>query len=387
MDILLERNGLLNDDAVAAILQHGITSVTVRSPLHCRSQRGICSKCYGLSLARLSPALVGEAVGVIAAQSIGEPGTQLTMRTFHAGGVAGADITSGLPRVVELFEARKPKVLATVATVSGRVSLANRPEGVIARIASEVAGMASHPVPPGFAVLVDTGDQVAFVQPLAEHPEGLDAPLLSTVAGRVVRAAADSIDVEWADTEMRDHAIPGHLPAIVSAGQVVAAGQPLTEGPLDPHEVLATQGVTATQRYLIDEVQKVYRSQGVSIHSKHLEVIVAQMLAYYRVIDGGGSSLIPGSLVPRRDSLDAKPDGADEGHMPAQTEPVLLGITRVALEADGFLAAAAFQRTTQVLREAAIRAKTDSLQSVKSAIILGRLVPARFGSQPDVANT
>ena len=383
--VLVERNALLDAAAVDTVTEHGVTSVTVRSPLYCRTHRGLCSKCYGLSLARLEPALAGEAVGVIAAQSIGEPGTQLTMRTFHAGGVAGADITSGLPRVVELFEARKPKVLAAVAATSGRVSLTTQPEGVIARVSTDTSGTTSHQVPPGFTLQVAAGELVAFVQPLAEHLEGLEPPLLSSVAGRVVRATNDLVDVEWADTDTRDHDIPSHLPVIVAEGQHVEAGQPLTEGPLNPHDALASQGGAATQRYLIDEVQKVYRAQGVRIHSKHIEVIAAQMLAYDRVIDGGDSSLMPGALVPRHNPLDAESQGGSESPMPIQTEPVLLGITRVALEADGFLAAAAFQRTTQVLREAAIQAKTDTLQTVKSAIILGRLVPARLENSPEAA--
>ena len=383
--VLLDRNTLLDNDAVDAIIQHGVTAVTVRSPLHCRTRRGLCSKCYGLSLARLAPAVAGEAVGVIAAQSIGEPGTQLTMRTFHAGGVAGADITSGLPRVVELFEARRPKVLATVASVAGLVSIVHQPEGVVVRISSEVSGTASHPVPREFDLLVGAGDQVAFVQPLAQHPANLEPALLSTVSGRVVGVTGDNIDVQWTDTDLRDHHIPGHLPVIAAEGQLVEAGQPLTEGPLDPHDILATQGVAPTQRYLIDEVQKVYRAQGVNIHSKHIEVIVAQMLAYDTVIEGGDSSFMPGALVPGHNPLDAETNGVSERPMPIQTEPVLLGITRVALNADGFLAAAAFQRTTQVLREAAIQAKTDTLQSVKSAIILGRLIPAQLATDPEAA--
>ena len=385
--VMVERDDLLDAAALENIRRRGNTAVAVRSPLHCRTVRGLCSRCYGLSLARLAPALAGEAVGVLAAQSIGEPGTQLTMRTFHAGGVAGADITSGLPRVVELFEARRPKVLAIVASLAGQVNILHQPEGVVVRIISEVTGIASHPVPPGFDLLVNAGDHVAFVQPLARHPVDDQPELLSSVAGVVVGVSAGSVDVQWTDTDHRYHEIPGHLPVIVSDGQLVEEGQPLTEGPLDPHDVLATRGVAGAQRYLIDEVQKVYRSQGVDIHSKHIEVIVAQMLAYETVIDGGETSLLPGSLILRHHPADGRRNGPTGDLVSAQTEPVLLGITRVALNADGFLAAAAFQRTTQVLRDAAIQAKTDALKSVKSAIILGRLVPARLTDTAEAATT
>ena len=383
--VLVERNGLLDQDIVDDISRHGVTRMAVRSPLFCLTERGLCSKCYGLSLARLAPALAGEAVGVIAAQSIGEPGTQLTMRTFHAGGVAGADITSGLPRVVELFEARKPKILASVAEIAGKVRFVNRSEGVTVRIDAEVSNVASHPLPEGFDGLVGVGDLAEFVQPLAQHPGDASQKLLSSVAGEVVSVGPASIDVAWSDTDYRDQDMPSHLPVIVTEGQRIEVGQPLTEGPLDPHGVLATRGVTATQRYLIDEVQRVYRSQGVRIHSKHIEVIVAQMLAYDTVIEGGDSSLLPGDLVPSR-RFPGQGGRRTDGDLTAvQTMPTLLGITRVALNADGFLAAAAFQRTTQVLREAATLAKTDELISVKSAIILGRLIPAIFTDRSKAA--
>ena len=379
--VLVGRNGLLNHDAVAAMTEHGISQVMVRSPLYCETERGVCTKCYGLSLARLAPALEGEAVGVIAAQSIGEPGTQLTMRTFHAGGVAGADITSGLPRVVELFEARKPKVLATVAQVAGKVGFSSGTEGTSIRIDAEVGGVVSQPLPEGFECLVGVGDRVEFVQPLAEEPGGDNRELLSTVAGEVTAAGPASVDVAWRDIDFRDHDIPGHLTVVVSEGQTVTAGQPLTEGPLDPHEVLNSLGVPDTQRYLIDEVQKVYIAQGVQIHSKHIEVIVSQMLAYDTVTNGGNSELLPGDLIPTQRILGGEARRIAGDDMTVESKPGLLGITRVALEADGFLAAAAFQRTTQVLRDAAIQGKIDDLRSVKSAIMLGRLIPAQHAEK------
>ena len=299
--------------------------VPVRSVLKCKSEHGVCRTCYGTFLATGYICEVGDAVGIIAAQSIGEPGTQLTMRTFHTGGVAGADITHGLPRVVEIFEARNPKGAATVAEVGGKVE-------------------------------VEDADR--------------------TIKVTVVPSA---LDENGEPIPAKEYSFPRRTRFLVSNGDVVEAGDPLNEGSIAPAELLALKGSTATELYLVGEVQKVYKSQGVDIHDKHIELIVRQMLKKVRVESAGDTPLLPGQLVDKA-VLGRANDAARKAKKEEATfEPLILGITKASLATESFLSAASFQETTKVLTDAAIEGKIDRLLGLKENVIIGKLIPAATG--------
>ena len=310
---------MLDDELVARIRDdETVDRVRVRSVLTCESEHGVCVACYGQSLATGRLIELGEAVGVIAAQSIGEPGTQLTMRTFHTGGVVGEDITHGLPRVVELFEARTPKGAAVLAHYSG-----------VARIEDEEGGRR-------ITVVADDGTEESVLVSARAHLE-------------------------------------------VSAGQDVAAGDALVEGPKDPKELLEVKGIRETQQYLVEEVQKVYRDQGVSIHDKHIELIVRQMLRRVLVAEPGDAPFLPGERVDNQIYAEVNRSLVQEGNRPAEGRPELMGITKASLATDSWLSAASFQETTRVLTEAAIEGKSDQLFGLKENIIIGKLIPAGTG--------
>jgi DNA-directed RNA polymerase subunit beta' len=301
-------------------------TLPLRSVLKCRAETGVCRACYGTFLATGGLSEIGDAVGIIAAQSIGEPGTQLTMRTFHTGGVAGADITHGLPRVVEIFEARNPKGAATPAGVGGRVDVEE----------------------------TERGPRVTI------FPEG--------------------VDEEGEPLKEEEHLFPRRTRLLVTKGQIVEPGDPLNEGSLAPAELLALKGATATELYLVGEVQKVYKSQGVDIHDKHIELIVRQMLKKVRVLDAGTTDLLPGQLVDKvalekANAAARKAKGGDE----ATFEPLILGITKASLATESFLSAASFQETTKVLTDASIEGKVDHLLGLKENVIIGKLIPAATG--------
>ena len=296
-----------------------ITRVKIRTVLTCKSQDGICAKCYGMNLATGQPVQTGEAVGIIAAQSIGEPGPQLTMRTFHTGGVAGSDITQGLPRVEELFEARKPKGLAIITEISGKVSITDVKKAKEALITNE-----------------ETGESKKYLIPFGSHIK-------------------------------------------VADGETLAAGDPLTEGSVNPHDLLAVLGTRAVQDYLLREVLRVYRLQGVDINDKHVEVIIHQMLKRVRVEKQGDSDLLPGALISWRELDEINEKLEAEGKEPATATQELLGITKAALATDSFLSAASFQETTKVLTDAAIKGKVDPLHGIKENVIIGQLIPAGTG--------
>ena len=293
--------------------------VKIRNILTCKSHIGVCAKCYGANMATGEPVQVGEAVGIIAAQSIGEPGTQLTMRTFHTGGVAGDDITQGLPRVEELFEARKPKGLAIIAEFGGTVSIRDTKKKREVIITNE-----------------ETGEQKAYLIPYGSRIKVLE-------------------------------------------GQTLEKGEPLTEGSVNPHDILEIKGVRAVQDYMIREVQRVYRLQGVEINDKHIEVIVRQMLKKIRVEDNGDSEFLPGVMVDALDFEDEVEKLQAEGKEPPEGKQVMLGITKAALATNSFLSAASFQETTKVLTDAAIKGKVDPLVGLKENVIIGKLIPAGTG--------
>ena len=325
-EVLVSKDKMMDDNDADLIVGRGVKRIKIRSILNCCARHGVCKKCYGANLANGHPVTVGEAVGIIAAQSIGEPGTQLTMRTFHTGGVASAeDITQGLPRVEELFEGRKPKHLAIISEIPGKVTF-------------EEIKKNRH------AVITD--------------PE---------------------------TGESRSYLIPFGSRLIVSEGDEIKAGARITEGSVNPHDVLAISGTQAVQDYLIQEVQKVYRMQGVDINDKHIEVIVRQMMKKVRVDEGGDSSLLPGSYVEKSEleaenrKIRERIENGEVDLKEATYTPVLMGITKASLATDSFLSAASFQETTRVLTDAAIKGKVDPLLGLKENVIIGKLVPAGTG--------
>ena len=314
-----DSNDTMITEAIAdKIIAAGIEKLEVRSVLGCHSKHGVCQKCYGMGLARRDLVSIGESVGIIAAQSIGEPGTQLTMRTIHSGGVAGvADITQGLPRVEELFEARKPKGLAII---------------------SEIAG-------------------VVKIKETKKKKE-------------VVVTGKD---------DARTYTIPFGSKMKVHDGDMVEVAQPLIEGSINPAEILAIKGPEGVYEYLISEVQKVYRNQGVDINDKHIEVIGRQMLKKVRIDDNGDTDMFPGSLIDMYEFADKNAQAIAEGKRPATGKRVLLGITKASLATESFLSAASFQETTRVLTEAAVKGKVDDLVGLKENVIIGKLIPAGTG--------
>jgi DNA-directed RNA polymerase subunit beta' len=317
---VLERNTIVGDVEMAALRDDAaVDRVRVRSVLTCDAELGICALCYGRSLATGKRIELGEAVGVIAAQSIGEPGTQLTMRTFHTGGVAGKDIAGGLPRVVELFESRTPKGAARLAPASGVVRIGE----------DEGKGI---PV----TVVDDSGEESPVVLPLGARP-------------------------------------------VVTDGQEVRAGDPITDGPFDPKELMDIKGIRETQMYLVEEVQRVYRDQGVSIHDKHIELIVRQMTRRIAVSETGDTDFLPGERVDAKRFRDTNRRMVEEGRRPAEGRPEIMGITKASLATESWLSAASFQETTRVLTEAAIDGRGDGLIGLKENIIIGKLIPAGTG--------
>jgi DNA-directed RNA polymerase subunit beta' len=317
---VLARNSIVGDAELALLRDDPkVTRVRVRSVLTCESKNGICAKCYGRSLATGNAIELGEAVGVIAAQSIGEPGTQLTMRTFHTGGVAGKDIAGGLPRVVELFEARHPKGAATLARATGTVRIGDDDgKGLLVKI------------------IDDNGEEVSFQMP----------------SGSKLK---------------------------VKDGDSVVAGQLLTDGPIDPKELLEISGIRDAQNYIVDEVQRVYRDQGVAIHDKHIELIIRQMTRRYIVQDPGDTPFLPGERIDARVLRETNDALSKEGKRTAEGRPELMGITKAAISTDSWLSAASFQETTRVLTEAAIDGRSDSLIGLKENIIIGKVIPAGTG--------
>ncbi|MDO8673412.1 MAG: DNA-directed RNA polymerase subunit beta', partial [Dehalococcoidia bacterium] len=371
---------------------HEKISVNVRSPLTCQAKRGICRLCYGRSLASGRLVGIGEAVGIIAAQSIGEPGTQLTMRTFHTGGVAGLDITSGLPRVEELFEARVPKGQSVISEIDGMAEIVRTDDARKIKVLNTETYSDEHPIPSGYQLLVKDSDQVEAGAILAReqgiqtttedgHISLVAEPLLvqASVGGRV-SIEDGQVSIFYDEREEREYAVPAHARIKIEDGEVVKAGDQLTDGSINPQDILRILGREAVQLYLVEEVQKVYRSQGVTINDKHIETIVRQMLRKVRVESPGDTELLPGELVDRFLYEDINAKVLAEGGEPATAQTVLLGVTKASLNTESFLAAASFQETTRVLTEAAINGATDRLVGLKENVIIGKLIPAGTGS-------
>jgi len=376
-EVLAEANTYIDDDLVQAIEEAGIKQVKVRSPFTCELRHGLCVHCYGRDLGRGELAKIGEAVGIIAAQSIGEPGTQLTLRTFHTGGVAGtSDITQGLPRIQELFEARNPKGQAIIADMGGLVEVRAEGDQRWVKITATEAKRIEHPLPEGYHIQVGDGMYAEEGQVLASCEGEID--LVAKSSGRIVLEEG-KIVVVHEDKRSREYEIPVTARLVVLNGLKIRAGDMITEGSKNPHEVLAIMGVEAVREYLLAEIQKVYRSQGVPINDKHIEVIIRQMLRRVRVTTSGDSELLPGQLIDRLDFEKLNQQIMENGGEPAAAEPVLLGITKAALNTDSFLSAASFQHTISVLASAAIEGKTDPLRGLKESVLIGKLIPAGTG--------
>ena len=317
-EVIVEADTMIMEEQAEKIVEAGIEEVQIRTVLNCKTRHGVCSKCYGRNLATGKEVNIGEAIGIIAAQSIGEPGTQLTMRTFHTGGVAGGDITQGLPRVEELFEARKPKGLAVIAEIDGRVEID------------------------------ETGKRKEII-------------------------------VTPNEGEKQVYSIAYNSRLRVKPGQMVKAGDPLTQGSINPHDIVRVQGIGGVQEYIVKEVQRVYRLQGVDVNDKHIEVIVRQMLSKVKVEDPGDTDLLPGGYEDVLTFEKCNEEAIANGLRPATAKRVLLGITKASLATESFLSAASFQETTRVLTEAAIKGKEDHLIGLKENVILGKLIPAGTG--------
>jgi DNA-directed RNA polymerase subunit beta' len=383
---IIEPNEEISESVAEQIDTALIDEVLVRSPLTCQSRHGVCRACYGRNLATGSLVGIGEAVGIIAAQSIGEPGTQLTMRTFHTGGVAGLDITAGLPRVEELFEARMPKGKAEISHIDGVVEI------IIAEDGSRRVKVTSReefdtPLRIGkkHELLVAEGDVVEANQVLARlERDGEVEEIKAPERGLVVRVEKD-LGVRSEDVVEREYAIPHAAKLLVENGQLIRAGDPITDGPINPQEYLETRGRDAVQRYLVKEVQRVYRSQGVTINDKHIEIIVRQMLRKVRIDQPGDSEQLPFELIDRFEFEEVNNEVLAEGGEPATAETVLLGVTKASLNTSSFLAAASFQETTRVLTEAAINGAKDRLLGLKENVIIGKLIPAGTGAPQNLA--
>ena len=389
-ELIADRDDLVTRELAERIMDAKVKEAWVFSPLSSTIQRGISQKCYGGSLATGDPALLGEAVGIIAAQSIGEPGTQLTMRTFHTGGVAGKDITSGLPRVVELFEARQPKGMAVLSEIGGQIEIGQLPEGRVVRVTSTEVYSEEMDIPQTHRQTVKTGDWVDAGEVVlsakkvamaaakkAGTVDELQEEIFAPVAG-TVQVTETAVRIAWNETDEREYVIPAASEILVSDGDKIDPGTALTDGPKNPQDILRIEGQAAVQRYLVDEVQAVYRSQGVQLHDKHIEVIVRQMMRKVRVDNPGDSDLLPGELVDRHDYELTNNNMLAEGGEPATASPVLLGVTRASLNTQSFLAAASFQETARVLTEAAVNGSIDRLSGLKENVIIGRLIPARL---------
>ncbi len=394
-ETIVEQNQGIGEKEVEKILAAGINRVHVRSALTCQSKLGICRRCYGRDLARGRLVELDTAVGIIAAQSIGEPGTQLTLRTFHTGGVVGLDITSGLPRVEELFEARMPKGQATISEIDGVAQVVQQDEGRKIKITSSERYTDEYPLPPGWQVMVNSGQRVDIGTVLINPPGAAesspeatalvpeDQPIWARVGGEV-RIENDRLIITYEEREEREYQIPAGARIRVKDGEKVKAGQQLTDGTINPQDILSVLGRDTVQRYLVDEVQKVYRSQGVNINDKHIEVIVRQMLSRVRVESSGDTELLPGELVNRSEYEDVNAKVLAEGGEPATALTVLMGITKASLSTNSWLAAASFQETTRVLTEAAVRGAVDRLVGLKENVIIGRLIPARCPASKEV---
>jgi DNA-directed RNA polymerase subunit beta' len=393
-EVIAERNDILDHDLIRKVLGAGIENVFVRSPLNCELIHGICARCYGMDLGRGNLVALGSAVGTVAAQSIGEPGTQLTLRTFHLGGVAtGGDITTGLPRVEELFEARRmPKGEAVISAISGiaHVLLTDRSgEQKMVRVEHSELVSDEYEIPETWTILAKDGTGITTGEVIATEGETTDnktteiqAPEAASINaqhdGRV-RIEGRKVIISYELKESEDYEIPSTSRLIVRDGAEVEAGQPLTEGSINPHTILKIKGREAAQVYLLTEIQKVYRAQGQNINDKHFEVIIRKMIGKVQIIRPGDSEYLPMNIVDRLEIKKVNEDLVSHGKQPARFVEILLGVTKASLSTESFLSAASFQHTIKVLAGAAIASREDPLFGLKENVIIGKLIPAGTG--------
>lgn len=376
-EVVIERGVLLTTEDCNLIEESRVSEVLVLSPMHCELELGICACCYGADLGRGGFAEIGTAVGIIAAQSIGEPGTQLTLRTFHTGGVAGGkDITQGLPRVQELFEARNPKGEAIISDLEGIVKLISNDDGSrVLKVSTTEVRKDEYAIPEGWGVAVEDGETITAKARIAVKD---DQEIVADHGGRAdVRDGV--VYIHWEAVEEEEYEIESAARLRVADGDRVGVGEQLTEGALNPNRILRVLGREAAQLYLLKEVQRVYRSQGVPISDKHVEVVVRQMTNKVRVVSSGESKLLPGELMDLQKFQTMNEELISEEKRPASGRPILLGITKAALNTDSFLSASSFQHTINVLAQAAIEGKQDDLFGLKENVILGKLIPAGTG--------
>ena len=387
-EVIGERDDVISHEMAHHIANAGFDEVPVRSALTCELDHGICAKCYGLDLGRGTMVDMGSAVGIVAAQSIGEPGTQLTLRTFHTGGVASTgstDITTGLPRVEELFEARKqPKGEAVVAEIDGVVRVVQSEKYADLRLVKiEHSELVSdtYDIPEDWKIIAKSEVDVKAGEVIAKLD---DAVITAQHGGRVrVEKKTHQVVVSYDQGEEREYEIPTTSRLLVREGEHISAGEPLTEGSLNPHRVLRIRGREACQLYLMAEIQKVYRSQGQNIHDKHFEVIIRKMLSKVQITRPGDTKYLPGDPVDRLEIRRVNEALLAEGKQPAKFAEVLLGVTKASLSTDSFLSASSFQHTIKVLAGAAIASTTDPLYGLKENVIIGKLIPAGTGFTPD----
>jgi len=385
-EVFVERNEEIDEEIATAIEKAEVEEVMVRSPMTCRLRQGICALCYGRDLARGEMVAIGTAVGIMAAQSIGEPGTQLTLRTFHTGGVAhGGDITTGLPRVEEMFEARKkPKGEAPISEIGGVVHVVrSNDERHVTVVDSDVEKF-EHEIKRGWKMLVEDGDEIKKGDALASWHD--EKEIVAEKSGRVVREDR-KITIVHEERDEREYKIPSTGRLLVEEGQTIKPGTQLVEGVLNPRHILRVLGREATEQYLLSEVQTVYRSQGVNINDKHFEIILRKNLSKVQIVASGDTELLPGELVNRLKLEDVNREIIEEGGKPARGRPIMLGITKAALNTESFLSASSFQHTIRVLSGAAVEGKKDQLWGLKENVILGKLIPAGTGYRGDNASS
>jgi len=379
-EILFDRGYVVHPPDALQLDEAGVEEVLIRSPLTCELQFGMCAQCYGMDLGRGKMVELGAAVGIVAAQSIGEPGTQLTLRTFHTGGVAaGGDITTGLPRVEELFEARKkPKGEAITAEIAGTVEIISpdNPDGQrVVKLANSQLLRDEYPVPGNWSLKAEDGQEIEAGELIASRGE---SKILASHSGRV-RIEDRKVIVSYDQVDEAEYEVPASARMLRRDGDRVEAGEQLTEGSLNPHRILRILGREASELYLLTEVQQVYRSQGQNINDKHFEVIIHKMLSKVQITQPGGTDLLPGDLVDRLYLLRLNERVLAEGKQPARFLQVLLGISKASLSTESFLSASSFQHTIKVLAGAAIEGKVDYLRGLKENVIIGKLIPAGTG--------
>jgi DNA-directed RNA polymerase subunit beta' len=388
---VVKANTLITDEIADKLRPFDLAQVRVRSNLSCRSVRGVCQRCYGTDLGRSKLVDISTAVGIIAAQSIGEPGTQLTMRTFHTGGVAGSDITQGLPRVEEIFECRPPKRTAALAKATGFVSISRLdPTKSRSPKVVKIQHTASHeekftlPAKDKGMLRAAHGSWVTAGQVLWEGTNGQEN-IVAPADGRMsVGQRSMSLTTYTGTTEVTEQQVASDYTVWVKDGDHVVAGQQLTEGSADLHELYSLTDPLTAKRYIINEIMFIYASQGQPLNEKHIELIASQLFSRLRVVTAGGTNLLPGDTITKAELVEENYRAERDGGEHATAEPVLLGMTKASLTTDSFLAAASFQETSKVLIDTAVNGKIDYLLGLKENVIIGSLIPAGTGYQPRI---